>query len=175
MKGRLNSLALAGLVSLIAGCSHTYTPSVYNIKDVKIPDLNVKGTVDYVNNQEDIETKFVKASGHKWAYNNKEVTDGFNTLLEKEISVRDLKSGDGDAKKLVSKVNDIDCTVGFGSYVRNCKISVEIETGDGNIVNIDSTQGSPIFNAMEGSLDGTIAIAVIEALKHPEIVSYLEM
>ncbi|CAA0100924.1 Uncharacterised protein [BD1-7 clade bacterium] len=135
----------------------------------------MKGKVNYVNSQNDSEARFVKSSGHKWEYTNTEVTDGFNTLLEKEISLRDSTKGDGSDKKLVSKVHKINCTVGFGAYVRKCNISVEIETGNGDIVKIYGSQGSPIFNTMEGSLDGTIAIAVIEALKHPDIVSYLGM
>lgn len=174
MKIRRNIFVLGGILSLLAGCSHIYTPGVYEIEESRIPSMNVKGTIDYVNNQNDSESRFVKASGHKWEYTNKEVTDGFNRLLQKEVSVRDSEKEDGANKKLVSKVNEINCTVGLGSYVRRCNISVEIETGDGDLIKVDGSQGSPIFNTMEGSLDGTIAIAVIEALKHPDIVSYLE-
>ncbi|WP_444911681.1 hypothetical protein [Microbulbifer sp. PAAF003] len=173
MKNYRTYFLVAAALSFLAGCSHTYTPSVYNIEESRIPELDVKGNVNLVNSQNDTKEKYVKASGHKWEYTNKDITDGFNTLLQKEISLRDPNKEDGNNKKLISKVNKINCTVGFGSYVRKCSISVEIETGDGSLVKIEGSQGSPIFNTMEGSLDGTIAIAVIEALKHPDIVSYL--
>lgn len=171
----MSRLAALIIPFALSGCmTIAYTPAVYKLGPERIQPLKVKGTVQYVNHQPSKETRSIEDSSHTFNFNYHSITDGFNNQLKNEIASRATFLGAQPVKTIGSKVKHIHCDKKFGSYVRNCVISVEVVTGAGEAVNIEAKQGASIFNDIPGSFNGTIATGVIDALNHKTIRAYLE-
>jgi hypothetical protein len=166
-------LAFLFFVPLFGECATPYEPEIYKVGPGRIPEIKVNGTVEYVNNQPDKTTQSIEIPFQTFTFDYQIITEGFNRQLKNEISKIPLTNAQ-QIKTLTSKVKHIDCSSKFGSMVRRCVISVEVVTGAGEVVNIEAKQGSPMYNTMEGALNGTIATGVIDALNHSAVRAYLE-
>jgi hypothetical protein len=167
-------VSLAVMLTLSGCMTIAYDPVIYKLAPDRIQPLKVNGRIEYVNNQANKETQAITDSSHTFNFNYQSVTEGFNKQLNNEITSRAVFANAQQTKTISSKVKHINCEKTFGSYVRNCVISVEIVTGAGETLNIEAKQGASIFNDLPGSLNGTIATGVIEALANKNVRAYLE-
>lgn len=171
---KLALVSVAALVSLSGCMTIPYEPSVYKLAPGRIQPLKVNGNVEYVNNQPNKETNSIQDASHTFNFNYQSITEGFNKQLKNELTNNASFAAARQVKTIGSKVKRINCEKTFGSYVRDCIISLEVTTGAGEVVNIDAKQGASIFNDLPGSFNGTIATGVIDALNNKTIRTYLE-
>jgi hypothetical protein len=169
------AIASLSLPLAVTGCmTIAYDPSIYRLGPDRIQPFKVNGKIEYINNQTNKDTISIKDSSHTFNFNYLSVTEGFNKQLRNEISNRASFTGKQQVKTIGSKVKHINCEKSFGSYVRDCVLSVEIVTGAGETININAKNAASIFNDIPGSLNGTIATGVIEALNNKNVRAYLE-
>lgn len=169
------AFAALAISMTVSGCmTIPYDPAIYALGPDRIQPLKVNGTIEYVNNQPNKETNSIVDATHTFNFNYHSVTEGFNKQLKNEIAGRASITNNQPKKTLGSKVKHINCDKKFGSYVRDCVISVEVVTGAGEVINIDAKNPASIFNHLPGSLNGTIATGVIETLNNRNIRAYLE-
>jgi hypothetical protein len=169
------ALVSSSVLIALSGCmTIAYEPAIYKLGPGRIQPLKVNGRIEYINNQTSKETNSIKDSSHTFNFDYQSVTEGFNKQLKNEITNTASFADGQQTKTLGSNVKHINCDKTFGSYVRRCVISVEIVTGEGETINIEAKQGASIFNDLPGSLNGTLATGVIDALNNKNIRAYLE-
>ena len=175
---RVTKGAAAVLAFGVAGCTTVYKPAVYELTPDRIPAFEAVGVIRYVNAQPAGTKRKSGITLRKYEYDLTEITDAFNRQLAAEV---DRRRKDGAAKTLTSKVTKLHCeepTSLVPTFTLTCDIELQVKTGEGDVIPIIGHQTAPLIaragrHGVERSLDGTIAIGVIQTLSDARVRAYL--
>jgi len=171
MKAGLATSVLCGL--LVTGCGNIqYTPGLYPLSDERILDFPVNGDIDYSASSEPGVRKTISYGPAPVDYDVLEVTRAFNAQLEHQVTVHGMAGPSHKAKRLISDVRYLACEPG-ANFVKTCSATVWIKTGDDQEIVVQAVQHNPNFVDLSRSLDGVLAIAVINALKNQRLLDYM--
>jgi len=171
MKAGLATSVLCGL--LVTGCGNMqYTPGLYPLSDERISDFPVNGDIVYSASSNPGIRKTISYGPTPVDYDVLEVTRAFNAQLEHQIAAHGIPGTSHKAKHLISDVLYLACEPG-ANFVKTCSATVRIKIGDGQEIVVQAVQHNPNFIDLSRSLDGVLAIAVINALKNQRLLDYM--
>jgi hypothetical protein len=154
-----------------SACTHAYTPNEYPLTQDRIPPLRASAPVAIVNVQQRGGDEVLFAMGaHKWLGDHREITQHYAQQLAQTLQQAGVQVVTGDApKRLEVSVVSISAWAAFYHY--KAKAILSVTTGAGQHFDIVANNGSP--GNIYRTLNGTIAIGVLETLKHPGVQAYL--
>jgi hypothetical protein len=163
---------LALLLCFVFGaCTHIYAPDEYPLTDERIPRIRAAAPVTVVNVQQRSSEELLFAMGaHKYVGDHKEITEHFAAQLRRSLERAGVRvARNGAPKRLDVSVVSITASPGF--YHFKAKAVLSVTTGNNRHFEFvaNNSSGGNIYRA----LNGVIAIAVLESMKHPGIRAYL--
>jgi hypothetical protein len=155
----------------LVACTHAYTPSEYPLAAERIPPVRASAPVAIVNVQHRVGDEILFAMGaHKWLGDHREITEHFAGQLAQALQQSGVQVVTGPApKRLDVAVSSLAAWPAF--YHTKAKAVISVTTGDGQRFDIVAGNGSP--GNIYRTLNGTLAIAVLETMKHPGVQAYL--
>jgi hypothetical protein len=167
MQSRLILLCLLAF----SACTHAYTPNEYPLTQDRVPPLRASAPVVVINVQQRAGDEVLFAMGaHKWVGDHREITQHYAQQLAQTLQQAGVRVVTGSApKRLEVSVVSISAWAAFYHY--KAKAILSITTGAGQHFDIVASNGSP--GNIYRTLNGTIAIGVLETLKHPGVQAYL--
>lgn len=162
-------LPLLVSVTLFA-CTHAYKPDRYDLDVARIPQVRSSTPVEVVNAQTRAEQERLFTLGpHKFVGNYKEVSQHLAEQLGQALRDVGVAVGPGAPKRLQVAVMAMSLSQAMFHF--RGQVVFHVTTGDGQRFDITTTNGSP-GNAYR-TMNGTLAIAVLDTLKHPGVQAYL--
>lgn len=161
------------LLCLLAfgACTHAYTPAEYPLAAERVPPLRASAPVVIINAQQRGGDEVLFAMGaHKWLGDHREISQHFAQQLAQTLQQSGVKVVTTNAPKRL-EVSVVSITAWAAFYHYKAKAIISVTTGAGQHFDILANNGSP--GNIYRTLNGTIAIGVLETLKHPGVQAYL--
>lgn len=166
----MKKIVLLLLFALLGGCGTVhYVPEHYVIDQGRIPKFDLKGNVTVVNAQSDQSKQVFFNSSMDWVGDYKTITEHLVTQLRQEIAKNAKNVGSGESKTLSVKVDSLHAAHHLFTF--SATMREEVSMGDGEQTQINVRNSSP--GTMWRTLNGAIALGVIDILKDPKVIKYL--
>jgi hypothetical protein len=165
-------LLLLVVLAVVAGaCTHAYTPHEYALTQDRIPAVRASAPVAVVNVQQRGGAELMFAMGaHKWVGSPQQITQQFAEQLSRSLQQAGVQIVPGAApKRLDVSVVSLSASAGFYHY--KAKAVVAVMTADNQRFEFVANNSSG--GNIDRALNGVIAIAVLETMKHPGLQAYL--
>lgn len=154
------------------GCAQRIqvTPRPETFKLDSITEFSSANLISIENSQTSSEpVAFATYYEHEFLANFKEWTESAIAITQRELSLRGMKIGYNESKKLHLSVVNIRGTFGFA--VIRVELILRVETGDGYVTEYIGDNRSPA--TLYRAADGAVMRAVVEMLRDQKIVEYL--
>lgn len=162
----LRSLVVAtAVLMMLSACTTKYVSSEYELSEDRIPGFDLNGDVTVHNGY--AESRPIRFE--QFEADLEQVSATFARQLEREIRRNGRQQGGGSDKEIEVRATDL----GMANRVAYLegRINVRLELGNGEVVAFEKRNGSPA--SPQRVLNGTIARAVMEALRHDTVLAYL--
>lgn len=166
-------LVVVLLCMLGGACTHHYVPAPYLLAHDRIPLVRASAPVTIVNAQTRMGRELLFESGvHTWQGDPHVITQHFAEQLAQalvEVGVPAAVASGPAPKRLDVAITSITARRAFFHF--QGEVALSVTTGDGEKFELVAGNGSP--GSVDRTLNGTLAIAVLETLKHPGVRAYL--
>lgn len=167
-------ILMIGFVLLLSGCVHHVTSEPFPVEPYRTSATTHKasGKILIENVQPSSDDSLIYSiSGNDYFTDLHQATETAVVLLKEEISKLGASVVDIQPEKTL-KISITSLTITQPGWLMHAELEFRAETADGNIVKVVGINDSP--RGVEGTLSGTIAIAVISLLDNEKIQSYLK-
>jgi hypothetical protein len=163
---------LVALLQLALGaCTHAYAPNEYPLTADRIPKLHASAAVSVVNVQQRGGEELLFALGaQKYVGDHREITMHFAEQLSRSLQQAGVQVlASGAPKRLDVSIVSISASPAYFHF--KAKAVIAVMTGDNQRFEFvaNNSTGGNIYRA----LNGVLAIAVLETMKHPGVQTYL--
>jgi hypothetical protein len=166
----LNKLVLLSLVILLPACmTHNFVPKEYVLKDGRISQFPVAGTVQVNNLQPNDEKTILFSAGSTWEGDYKSITEHLRWQLDKEIQKNGVKKSSASQKTIGVKVTSLSGIKGKVNF--SAAMNFTVTLGNGEILEKHVTVGGP--GNVWRKFNGAFVWGVIEILKDEKVKKYL--
>lgn len=164
-------LFLTFVCALAGACTHHYTPTEYPLAADRIPPVLASAPVSVANAQpRDGQERLFTVGVHTFEGSYRDVTQHLADQLSRALATAGVKVvAQGAPKRLDVTVLALSVSEGF--YHFKGQVVFSVITGDGQRFDLVAGNGSP--GTAYRTINGTLAVAVIEILRHPGIRAYL--
>lgn len=166
---KAKAIAIAAVMLVMAGCSHTYVPKESKYSSERIPTYKVVAPVSLQNEQPRTEKVLFAANmGHKFYANYHDWTDKAIAIANRELVKRGAKTNGSNAHVLKLKVSSVQVTTGTWGFRGFVTLDAALEDGSAKTLTGEAP-GANIYNVASGALSA----AITKMLSDPEIIAYL--